>query len=160
MVDPDQELVEADPAHSRVEPHRGDQPRGDDVSAARERDLARVPTTGRVAGAVDAGPGARCRSDANGPTRNRPRSARSSSPRPYGRSLDRDDERAAGSIVWFGTGWGPGDPYRWSPVNVELLLADWIPRKIVAEPSFLAKAPNLLRAFIRYCHDRRASALI
>jgi hypothetical protein len=74
----------------------------------------------------------------------------------YGRSLDRDDERGLlDSIVWFGTGWGPGDPYRWSPVNVEMLLADWIPRKILAEPSFLAKAPNLLRAFIRYCHDRR-----
>ena len=73
----------------------------------------------------------------------------------FGRKLDHDDERGLlESIVWFGTGWGPGDPYRWSPVNVEMLLADWIPRKIVAEPSFLAKAPNLLRAFIRYCHDR------
>jgi hypothetical protein len=74
----------------------------------------------------------------------------------YGRKLDHDDERGLlDSIVWFGTGWGPGDPFRWSPVNVEMLLADWIPRKILAEPSFLAKAPNLLRAFIRYCHDRR-----
>ena len=74
----------------------------------------------------------------------------------YGRKLDHEDERALlESIVWFGTDWGPGDPYRWSPVNVEMLLADWIPRKLVAEPSFLAKAPNLLRAFIRYCHDRQ-----
>ncbi len=74
----------------------------------------------------------------------------------FGRKLDHDDERGLlESIVWFGTDWGPGDPYRWSPVNVEMLLADWIPRKIVAEPSFLAKAPNLLRAFIRYCHDQR-----
>jgi hypothetical protein len=29
-----------------------------------------------------------------------------------------------------------------------------MPRKIVAEPAYLAKLPNLLRAFIRYSHDK------
>ena len=47
-----------------------------------------------------------------------------------------------------------GDPFRWSPVTVEMLLADWFPRKIIAEPSYLAKLPDLLRAYIRYSHDR------
>jgi len=75
---------------------------------------------------------------------------------PYGQDLDRPDERSLlETLTWFGTDWGPGDPLRWSPVNVEMLLADWIPRKIVADPAYLAKAPDLLRAFIRYCHDRR-----
>ena len=37
---------------------------------------------------------------------------------------------------------------------MEILLADWIPRKIVADPAYLSKAPELLRSFIRYCHDR------
>jgi hypothetical protein len=35
-----------------------------------------------------------------------------------------------------------------------MLLADWFPRKVIAEPSHLAKLPDLLRAFIRFCHDR------
>jgi hypothetical protein len=58
-------------------------------------------------------------------------------------------------LLWFGREHGPGDPMRWSPVNVELLLADWVPRKIVASPAHLAPLPDLLRAFIRYCHARR-----
>lgn len=75
---------------------------------------------------------------------------------PYGRDLDHEDERALlDNITWFGTGYGPGDPLRWSPVNVEVLLADWMPRKIVADTAYLAKAPGLLRGFIRFCHDRK-----
>lgn len=58
-------------------------------------------------------------------------------------------------FLWFGTDYGPGDPLRWSPVAVEILLADWIPRKIVAEVTYLSKAPELLRAFIRFCHAER-----
>lgn len=58
-------------------------------------------------------------------------------------------------LLWFGTGYGPGDPLRWSPVAVEILLAGWIPRKIVADASYLSKAPELLRAFIRFCHAER-----
>ena len=74
----------------------------------------------------------------------------------FGADLDRPDERGLlGSVLWFGTDYGPGDPLRWSPVNVEMVLADWFPRKIVADAAYLAKLPDLLRAFIRYCHDRK-----
>ena len=38
---------------------------------------------------------------------------------------------------------------------MEILLADWIPRKIVADASYLSKAPELLRAYIRFCHAER-----
>jgi len=155
MVDPDQELIEADPAHSRAS-----------LTAAINHGAMMYPPL-----ESETWPG--CRPLVEWLVRSMPAGGEVPERREwtdeeqaticeeffassYGRSLDRDDERELlGSIVWFGTGWGPGDPYRWSPVNVELLLADWIPRKIVAEPSFLAKAPNLLRAFIRYCHDRR-----
>jgi hypothetical protein len=34
-------------------------------------------------------------------------------------------------------------------------LADRIPRKIVADVDYLAKAPGLLRAFVRFCHHER-----
>jgi hypothetical protein len=74
----------------------------------------------------------------------------------YADGLDNDDHRGLlESLVWFGTGYGPGDPLRWSPVNIELLLCDWIPRRIVADVPYLAKAPELLRAFIRFCHAER-----
>lgn len=59
------------------------------------------------------------------------------------------------SLLWFGCDYGPGDPLRWSPVSVEIVLTDWIPRKVTAGVGFLAKAPKLLRAFIRYAHDRQ-----
>ena len=58
-------------------------------------------------------------------------------------------------MLWFGTGYATGDPFRWSPVTVELLLDDWFPRKVVAEPAYLAKLPDVVRGFIRYCHDRQ-----
>ena len=75
---------------------------------------------------------------------------------PYGAPLDRDDERSLlESVLWFGTGYATGDPLRWSPVTVEMLLADWFPRKVIAEPAYLTKLPDLVRAYVRYCHDRR-----
>lgn len=74
----------------------------------------------------------------------------------FGRPLDDEDHRSLlESVLWFGTDYGPGDPLRWSPVAIEIILADWIPRKIVADAAYLAKAPDLLRAFVRFCHDER-----
>jgi len=71
----------------------------------------------------------------------------------YGAQLsDRDHGGLLDSILRFGTECGPGNPLRWSPVRVELLLADWIPRKVVAPADHLALVPNLLRAFIRFAH--------
>jgi hypothetical protein len=74
----------------------------------------------------------------------------------FGQPLDDADHRdLLDQFLWFGTDYGPGDPLRWSPVAVEMLLADWIPRKIVASPGYLSKAPALLRAVIRFCHAER-----
>ncbi|MCV2488221.1 hypothetical protein OF117_02490 [Geodermatophilus sp. YIM 151500] len=76
---------------------------------------------------------------------------------PFAADLTVDDDlrELLDDLLWFGTDYGPGDPLRWSPVNVEILLADWIPRKIIAEVSRLERAPELLRALIRYSHDER-----
>src|SRR6266516_2257397 len=74
----------------------------------------------------------------------------------FGQPLDDGDHRdLLDQFLWFGTDYGPGDPLRWSPVAVEILLADWIPRKIVARPGYLSRAPALLRAYIRFCHAER-----
>lgn len=73
-----------------------------------------------------------------------------------GRSLDDADVRGLlESVLWFGTGYGPGDPMRWSPTAVEIILLDWIPRKIVADVDYLSNAPDLLAGFIRFCHAER-----
>jgi hypothetical protein len=75
---------------------------------------------------------------------------------PLGAGLDDPDHRGLlDSLLWFGTDYGPGDPMRWSPSAVQILLADWLPRKLVAEAPYLAKAPDLLRAFVRFCHAER-----
>lgn len=74
---------------------------------------------------------------------------------PFGAAFDDEEHRSLlESVLWFGTGYATGDPWRWSPVTVEMLLADWFPRKVIAEPAYLAKLPELVRAYIRYCHDR------
>ncbi len=73
----------------------------------------------------------------------------------YGSGLDTGDHREMlDSLLWYATDYGPGDPLLWSPVRVEILLYDWIPRKIIAPADYLAKAPELLRAFIRFAHLR------
>lgn len=75
---------------------------------------------------------------------------------PFGSAYDDAERRdLLDSLLWYGSGYGPCDPLRWSPTAVEILLTDWIPRKIVADADHLAKAPELLRAFIRFCHDER-----
>ncbi len=75
---------------------------------------------------------------------------------PFAAGLDDPDSRdLLDHLLWFGTDYGPGDPLRWSPVAVEMLLTDWIPRKIVADFAHLGKAPGVLRGLIRFSHAER-----
>lgn len=75
---------------------------------------------------------------------------------PHGRPHDDEDGRSLlESLLLFGCDYGPGDPLRWSPVAVEILLNDWLPRKVVADVAFLTRAPDLLRGFIRFAHAER-----
>jgi hypothetical protein len=73
----------------------------------------------------------------------------------FARGCQEDDRELFGSLIWFGCDYGPGDPVRWSPVAVEILLTDWLPRKVVADAEFLGRAPDLLRRFIRFSHAQR-----
>lgn len=66
---------------------------------------------------------------------------------------DRDRRGLLESLLWFATDYSTGDPLRWSMVKVELLLVDWLPRKVLAPPEYLRLAPELLRAFIAFAHD-------
>jgi hypothetical protein len=52
---------------------------------------------------------------------------------PFGRrcTLRADRVRSlAEHFVWHGCDYGSGDPLRWSPIVIELVLANWFPRKI------------------------------
>ena len=74
----------------------------------------------------------------------------------HGTGLDDVDHRSLlDSFIWFCTDYGPGDPLRWSVLSAEILLLDWIPRKIMAPVDYLDKAPGLLCAFVRYAHERQ-----
>ena len=73
--------------------------------------------------------------------------------RPF--AADRDFRLLLDSLMWFGTGYGYGDPLLLSPTKIEILLLDWVPRKIVGDPAYLAKLPDLLAAFIPYGHRLR-----
>ncbi len=68
---------------------------------------------------------------------------------------DPDHASLADALFWFGSGYAGTDPLRWSPVRVEMLLGDWLPRKVMADADYLAKAPVVLRALIRYSHAER-----
>lgn len=56
-------------------------------------------------------------------------------------------------LMWFGCDYGPGDPLLWSPVKVEIVLLDWVPRKIIAPAEDLLGLTDVLRDLVRFGHD-------
>lgn len=70
--------------------------------------------------------------------------------------LSPDQVRAlVDNLVWFACDYGPGDPLRWSPVSVEIVLADWYPRKVFAPTDDeLRRLPDVLAGFVSFCHGR------
>lgn len=58
---------------------------------------------------------------------------------PWAGDLDGDDVALLDSLLWFACDYGPADPRRWSTTRVEMLLADWLPRKVIADADFLAR---------------------
>lgn len=75
---------------------------------------------------------------------------------PEGRAYATDDARGLlGPLVWLGTDYGNGDPLRWSPVRVEMLLADWFPRKVMAPLEEMVLLPEVLTAWVRFGHRVR-----
>ena len=64
-------------------------------------------------------------------------------------------DTAIDAILWYGCDYSGSDPLRWSPVRVELFLADWVLRKIVAPVAELRRIPAALVAFVEYAHAAR-----
>ena len=61
----------------------------------------------------------------------------------------------ASYFVDYGCDYGTGDPLRWSPIAVELVLLDWFPRKVMLEGLATAAVPDALRRFVRYAGRRK-----
>jgi hypothetical protein len=76
---------------------------------------------------------------------------------PEGKAYAADPEARGllGPLVWLGTDYGNGDPLRWSPVRVEMLLADYFPRKVMAPLEEMALLPDVLTAWVRFGHRVR-----
>jgi hypothetical protein len=61
-------------------------------------------------------------------------------------------------FIDFACDYGAGDPLRWSPIAVETLLADWLPRKAILEPAEIEALPDVLRRFVRFSARRKGLA--
>ena len=71
-----------------------------------------------------------------------------------------DDLEAAEDLthvfMWFACDYGPGDPLRWSPVSVEILLTDFLHRKAILPDETMRLGPEVLRGFVRFAHAERS----
>lgn len=72
---------------------------------------------------------------------------------PFAEGLEPEDAELVDHLLWYGTAYGSGDPYRWGPPRVEILLLDWVPRKIIAPFEDLMRMPAVAKAFVRWAHD-------
>lgn len=77
------------------------------------------------------------------------------SPEGAGFAPDGDQAWVAALAIDFGADYGNGDPTRWSPVVVELFMADWVPRKVLTTDAMLQVLPSALDAWVRFAARRR-----
>ncbi|MGZ4232019.1 MAG: hypothetical protein ACXVVQ_11395 [Solirubrobacteraceae bacterium] len=63
---------------------------------------------------------------------------------------DSDEAFAASLAIDFCADYVDGRPLRWSPVVVELFMAGWIPRKVLAGPELYDALPPALDAWVRF----------
>ena len=78
---------------------------------------------------------------------------------PGGRAFDPDGDEAytASLAIEFCADYVDGRPLRWSPVVVELFMADWIPRKVMADGELLERVPGALDAWVRFAGRTRGT---
>jgi hypothetical protein len=84
------------------------------------------------------------------PERKRLRDEFLSSPEGAGFPPDGGETYAVRLAIDFCADYVDGRPLRWSPVVVELFMADWVPRKVVHDPGLLAAIPPALDAWVRF----------
>jgi hypothetical protein len=70
-------------------------------------------------------------------------------------AADGDEAFTASLVIDFCADYVDGRPLRWSPVVVELFMAGWIPRKVLADADLLAALPSALDAWVRFAGRKR-----
>src|SRR5207302_9888791 len=78
-----------------------------------------------------------------------------SSPEGRGFKPDGNEAYTACLAIDFCADYVDGRPLRWSPVVVELFMAGWAPRKVLADSDLLAALPAALDAWIRFAGRKR-----
>jgi len=68
---------------------------------------------------------------------------------------DEEAEDIAATAIDFGADYNHGGPLRWSPVVVELIMTDWLPRKLSGDAAFFERVPDVLADWVRYAGRRR-----
>jgi hypothetical protein len=76
---------------------------------------------------------------------------------PEGRRWRGDDDArdVIELAIDFGADYNHGGPLRWSPVVVEIFMADWLARKVTREPVFFERVPDVLRDWVKFAGQRR-----
>jgi hypothetical protein len=79
---------------------------------------------------------------------------------PEGRQFapDGDEAYTASLAINFCADYVDGRPLRWSPVLVELFMANWIPRKVLADEGLLERLPTALDAWVRFAGRKAGTA--
>jgi hypothetical protein len=70
---------------------------------------------------------------------------------------DGDGAYAVSLAIDFCCGYVDGRPLRWSPVTVELFMADWVPRKVIAGDELFEVLPAALDAWVRFAGRKRGT---
>ncbi len=73
----------------------------------------------------------------------------------HGTDLDPEDRDVAETLFRFACEFGPGDPLRWSPISVEVLLAHWLGENVLAGDTYFKRVPHVLRRVIRFSDAER-----
>lgn len=77
------------------------------------------------------------------------------SPDGCGFAPDGDEAFVVALAIDFCADYVDGRPLRWSPVVVELFMAGWVPRKVLADAAVFAVLPAALDAWVRFSGRKR-----
>ena len=59
------------------------------------------------------------------------------------------------TAIDYASDYSDGRALRWSPVVIELFMADWLPRKVIADDAYFAAVPEALAAWVRFAARKR-----
>ncbi|HWH33592.1 MAG TPA: hypothetical protein VNU01_13055, partial [Egibacteraceae bacterium] len=70
----------------------------------------------------------------------------------FGEAFEAEARDALDQVLAFACDFGAGDPLRWSPARIAVLLTRWLPMRLLPNGPSFRLLPDVLRAFVRYSH--------